>query len=267
VELTGEKFMHTAKAGAGQGTEPVHADQHEHQPDIVAPRSAPRSEGDRPLQPVPSARRCDSCGQLVTDPPTGLVERWHWDEAAANVVAKARGFGESIALIMIDLDRFKDVNDSYGHLAGDAVLRAVADVIRDTTREGDLACRYGGSAGDEFLVLLPSSELDEALAVAERIRAGITSMSVTAKVTRELSATIEGQTASIGVATYSLGDLVELDLEDLMLDADVSLRAAKRHGRDRICVANMDVSGNRASGSQAGRRLTTWSRFRRLRSV
>jgi diguanylate cyclase (GGDEF)-like protein len=252
--------MHTAKAGAGQGGPPDHADQHEHHPDIVAPRSAP--------EPMRSGhRRCDSCGQLMSDPPTGLIERWHWDEVAADTVAKARGRGESIALIMIDLDRFKDVNDSFGHLAGDAVLRGVADVIRDCTREGDLACRYGGSAGDEFLVLLPASELDEALSVAERIRAGINGMSVTAKVTRELSATIEGQTASIGVATYSLGDLVELDLEDLMLDADVSLRAAKRHGRDRICVANMDVSGNRAQGAQTGRRMATWPRFRRLRSV
>ncbi|HYQ62094.1 GGDEF domain-containing protein [Actinophytocola sp.] len=255
--------MPTAKAGAGQGEQPAHADQHEHSPEIIAPRTS----GDRPLRSVPATRRCESCGQMVIDPPTGLIERWHWDEAAADVVAVARSRGDSIALIMIDLDRFKEVNDSYGHLAGDAVLRSVADVIRDKTREGDLACRYGGSAGDEFLVLLPSTELDDALAVAERIRAGITSMSVTAKVTRELSATIEGQTASIGVATYILGDLVELDLEDLMLDADVSLRAAKRHGRDRICVANMDVTGNRASSSQAGRRLTTWSRFRRLRSV
>jgi diguanylate cyclase (GGDEF)-like protein len=255
--------MHTAKAGAGQGERPAHAD-HEHQPEIVAPRSS----GDRPLRTVPAARRrCESCGQLMTDPPTGLIERWHWDEAAADIVARARLGGEPIALIMIDLDRFKDVNDSYGHLAGDAVLRGVADVIRDATREHDLACRYGGSAGDEFLVLLPASELDEALVVAGQIRAGITSMSVTAKVTRELSATIEGQTASIGVATYNIGDLVELDLEDLMLDADVSLRAAKRHGRDRICVANMDVTGNRATSSSGGRRLTTWSRFRRLRSV
>jgi diguanylate cyclase (GGDEF)-like protein len=255
--------MHTAKAGAG----PAHADEHEHQPEIVAPRSAPRSEGDRPLKSVPAARRrCDSCGQLVTDPPTGLIERWHWDEVAVDVVARARGRGEPIALIMIDLDRFKDVNDSYGHLAGDAVLRGVADVIRDNTRDGDLACRYGGSAGDEFLVLLPSSRLEEALAVADRIRGGITSMSVTAKVTRELSATIEGLTASIGVATYNLGDLVELDLEDLMLDADVSLRAAKRHGRDRICVANMDVTSNHASSGQSGW-LASWSRFRRLRSV
>jgi diguanylate cyclase (GGDEF)-like protein len=257
--------MHSAKAGAGRGTGPAHAEQHEHHPPEIV---APRSSGDRPLAAVPTARaRCESCGQLMSDPPTGLVERWHWDEAAGDVVSRARGRGESIALIMVDLDRFKDVNDSYGHLAGDAVLRGVADVIRDVTRDGDLACRYGGSAGDEFLLLLPATELDEALAVAEQLRAGITTMSVTAKVTRELSATIEGQTASIGVATYSLGDLVELDLEDLMLDADVSLRAAKRHGRDRICVANMDVTGNRASSSEAGRRLTTWSRFRRLRSV
>ena len=258
--------MQTAKAGAGQkGERPAHADQHEHQPEIIAPRTS----GDRPLRSVPtSRRRCESCGQLVSDPPTGLVERWHWDEAAADVVAAARGRGDSIALIMIDLDRFKDVNDSYGHLAGDAVLRGVADVIRDSTRDGDLACRYGGSAGDEFLVLLPASELDDALAVAERIRAGITGMSVTAKVTRELSATIEGQTASIGVATYSLGDLVELDLEDLMLDADVSLRAAKRHGRDRICVANVDVTSEQLHERRANdRRLTSWSRFRRLRSV
>lgn len=250
--------MHSAKAGPAQ---PGHA---EH-PEIVAPRS-----GDLPLQSTAGTspdRRCDSCGQLMADPPTGLIERWYWDEAAAEVVARARTTGDSIALIMIDLDRFKDVNDSYGHLAGDAVLRGVADVIRDATRDGDLACRYGGSAGDEFLVLLPSSELTEALAVAEQIRAGITGMAVTAKVTRELSATIEGQTASIGVATYGLGDLVELDLEDLMLDADVSLRAAKRHGRDRICVANMDVNGDRANNGQTTKRMATWSRFRRLRSV
>lgn len=256
--------MHTARAGAGEGADPGHAD-HQH-PEIVAPRS-----GERPLQSVPAehapGRRCDSCGQVLTDPPTGLIERWHWDEVAAEIVAQSRVRGDSIALIMIDLDRFKDVNDSYGHLAGDAVLRGVADVIRDCTRDGDLACRYGGSAGDEFLVLLPASELDAALAIAERIRAGITGMSVTAKVTRDLTTTIEGQTASIGVATYGLGDLVELDLEDLMLDADVSLRAAKRHGRDRICVANMDVSATAEAPSQATKRMATWARFRRLRSV
>jgi diguanylate cyclase (GGDEF)-like protein len=211
--------------------------------------------------------RCDSCGKVMEDRPTGLIERWQWDEIAAEEIARSRGHGLSVALIMMDLDRFKDVNDSYGHLAGDAILRAVADVIRQTTRDDDLACRYGGSAGDEFMVLLPESDLTVALEVAERIRMAISNMSVTAKVTRDLSATIEGQTVSIGVATYCLGDLAELDLEDLMLDADVSLRAAKRHGRDRICVANVDVTGEQGQHTRADRRLASWSRFRRLRSV
>jgi diguanylate cyclase (GGDEF)-like protein len=233
------------------------------QPEIVTPRS-----GDRPLQSIPTHPRCDSCGQVLEDRPTGLVERWHWDEIAAEEIARSRGQGLSIALLMIDLDRFKDVNDNYGHLAGDATPRRVADVIRQHTRAQDLACRYGGSAGDEFMVLLPETDLADALAVAERVRAGISTMSVTAKVTRDLSATIEGLTASIGVATYCLGDLAELDLEDLMLDADVSLRAAKRHGRDRICVANVDVTGDQVGQPRAvDRRLPSWSRFRRLRSV
>lgn len=256
--------MSAAKAGPGQRPATGDADSHaDHdQPDIVAPRS-----GERPLQSVPTHRRCDSCGQLLEDQPTGLIERWHWDEIAAEEIARARGQGLSIALIMLDLDRFKDVNDNYGHLAGDAVLRAVADVIREHAREGDLACRYGGSAGDEFMVLMPEADVTGALALAERIRTGIRNMSVSAKVTRDVSATIEGQTASIGVATYCLGDLAELDLEDLMLDADVSLRAAKRHGRDRICVANVDVTADQGNHGRADRRLASWPRFRRLRSV
>lgn len=256
--------MSTAKAGTGRGSATGTADPTSAggQPEIVAPRS-----GERPLQSVPTHRRCDSCGQVLEDRPTGLIERWHWDEIAAEEIARSRAQGLSIALIMIDLDRFKDVNDNYGHLAGDAILRGVADVIRHATRDGDLACRYGGSAGDEFMVLLPEADLSAALAVAERIRTGIGDMSVNAKVTRDLSATIEGQTVSIGVATYCLGDLAELDLEDLMLDADVSLRAAKRHGRDRICVANVDVTGEQANQVRADRRFASWSRFRRLRSV
>jgi diguanylate cyclase (GGDEF)-like protein len=256
--------MSTAEAGPGQRSANGDADAHagHTEPEIVAPRS-----GDRPLQSVPTHRRCDSCGQVLEDRPTGLIERWHWDEIAAEEIARARGQGLSIALIMLDLDRFKDVNDNYGHLAGDAILRGAADVIREHSREGDLACRYGGSAGDEFMVLLPEADISDALTVAERIRSGISSMSVTAKVTRDLAATIEGQTVSIGVATYCLGDLAELDLEDLMLDADVSLRAAKRHGRDRICVSNVDVTADQAQQTRADRRLTSWSRFRRLRSV
>lgn len=239
----------------------------EHATSVPAPTKPARSEHaqrSRDTEPASRPHRCRSCGQPLIDPPTGLIERWNWDDLAASTLARARRHRHSVALIMIDLDRFKTVNDENGHLAGDAVLRGVADVLRESARDGDLACRYGGTAGDEFLVLLPQTVLEDALAVAERIRTGITAMTVTAKVARGVSTTITGQTASIGVAAYCPSDLTELDLEDLLLDADVALRAAKRHGRDRICLANVDLAGGQ---SQAGRRLESWSRFRRLRSV
>lgn len=254
--------MRSARAGTGETPAPAPAPDI---PDIIAPRS-----GDRLLQSVATSSakpRCGSCGQVIADPPTGLLERTHWDDQATVALTRSRSSGESIALIMIDLDRFKDVNDRYGHIAGDAVLRGAADVIRECAGQQSLACRYGGSAGDEFMVLLPDTSLEDAVSIAERARAGITGMAVTAKVTRTLTATLEGQTASIGVASYCQGDLAELDLEDLMLDADVALRAAKRHGRDRICIANLDVTTGQETTSRADERMANWSTYRRLRSV
>jgi diguanylate cyclase (GGDEF)-like protein len=214
-----------------------------------------------------TGRSCQSCGQPLHDLPTGLLERWRWDELAASTLSRVRHQNWSAALLVIDLDRFKEINDEYGHPAGDAVLQAVADLLCEQTRDEDLACRYGGYAGDEFLVLLVRTGMEEALSVAERIRAGIAGLSVTTKVTRELSATISGHTASIGVAAYCPVDLAELGLEDLLLDADAALRAAKRRGRDRICLANVDLTEENESRTRAGRRRESWSRFRRLRSV
>lgn len=243
----------------------VAADEHAASvPAPTKPALSKHAQRTRDGEPTSRPHRCRSCGQPLIDPPTGLIERWNWDDLAADILARARRQRRSVALLMIDLDRFKTVNDEHGHLAGDAVLRGVADVLRESSREGDLACRYGGTAGDEFLVLLPETLLDDALSVADRVRIGITAMTVTAKVARGVSTTITGQTASIGVAAYCPSDLTELDLEDLLLDADVALRAAKRHGRDRVCLANVDLAGGQ---SQAGRRLESWSRFRRLRSV
>jgi diguanylate cyclase (GGDEF)-like protein len=221
----------------------------------------------QPLRRTHAEHCCQSCGHPLQDPPTGLLERWRWDELVTTTLNRARNRGWSVALLMIDLDRFKEVNDEYGHPAGDAVLRGVADLLREQTGADDLACRYGGYAGDEFLVLLPDAGMEDALSVAERIRAAITELSVTTKVTRELSTTITGHTASIGVAAYCPVDLAELDVEDLLLDADVALRAAKRHGRDRICLANVDLADDSEWRARAGRRRESWSRFRRLRSV
>lgn len=228
---------------------------------------AAAGEEAQPLRLTHAEHCCQSCGHPLSDPPTGLLERWRWDELVTTTLSRARSRQWSVALLMIDLDRFKDVNDEYGHPAGDAVLRGVADLLREQTSEDDLACRYGGYAGDEFLVLLPDAGLEDALAVAERLRAAITGLSVTTKVTRELSTTITGLTASIGVAAYCPVDLAELDVEDLLLDADAALRAAKRHGRDRICLANVDLANESESHTRAGQRRESWSRFRRLRSV
>lgn len=210
---------------------------------------------------------CASCGQPIHDSPTGLLERWRWDELAAVALTRVRRQEWPAALMVIDLDRFKEVNDEFGHPAGDALLHAVANQLRQHTREDDLACRYGSYAGDEFLVLLPGTDMADALLVAERIRAGIAGISVTTKVTRELVATIRGHTASIGVAAYCPVDLIELGLDDLVLDADAALRAAKRRGRDRICLANVDVGEDAEPAPCAGLRREPWSRFHTLRPV
>jgi hypothetical protein len=101
---------------------------------------------------------CKSCGQLLgyrsTDKLTGLLDRWGWDASAPQAFARAVGQRRSTALLIVDLDWFKLVNDEFGHPAGDAVLRSTAAVLRNASREGDLVGRYGG---DEFLMLLSPS--------------------------------------------------------------------------------------------------------------
>lgn len=123
----------------------------------------------RAVSSVDSQSWCSECGRPQTDPMTGLMDRWSWTQRAAILL---EGFGrgrDPIALLIADLDRFKAINDSAGHTAGDAVLAAVADAIRMETRSGDLWGRYGSYAGDEFVGLLPGASATGGLAVAERL--------------------------------------------------------------------------------------------------
>jgi diguanylate cyclase (GGDEF)-like protein len=172
---------------------------------------------------------CDSCGHphglWGTDRLTLLLDRWGWDDQAAELLKAS----PSTALLVVDLDNFKRVNDRFGHVAGDEVLRDVADTLRRVTRKGDLLGRYGGHGGDEFLVLLPGTDTEGALTVAERIRTGIRSMVVTAP-TSSGTTSITATTASIGLSVGS----PETDLQSLVLQADAALRGAKRTGRDRV---------------------------------
>lgn len=176
-----------------------------------------------------TAPNCESCGQphglWATDRLTLLLDRWGWDDRAAAVLRESK----PTSLLVVDVDNFKRVNDRFGHVAGDEVLKGVAETLRRITRKSDLLGRYGGQGGDEFLVLLPETAIDDARAIAERIRASVRDMTVTAPVPGGTT-TVESVTVSIGMSEGSL----DTDLESLVVDADAALRNAKRGGRDRV---------------------------------
>ena len=166
--------------------------------------------------------------QVMQDGLTGLANRRHFDQMLAREYGRAARMGRSLALIMIDIDFFKQYNDIYGHPAGDECLRAVSRAIRDETptRPGDLAARYGG---EEMVILLPETDMAGAMTVAQRIHASI----------HELDLPHRGST--IGIVTVSTGVdalIPQRDLntpESLLLNADKALYVAKSCGRDRVC--------------------------------
>jgi len=182
--------------------------------------------------------RCRACGQPLgywaVDWLTGLLDRWGWEDHAPRTHDDARQQGTPIALLAIDLDRFKRINDDHGHPAGDAVLRSIADVLRRVTRTTDLISRYGG---DEFLVLAPGTDLDGALALGRRIHEGIRTATTTAESAYGRRITIVDLTASVGIAVQYPEH--QLALFDLVLQADTALRHAKRLGRNQICIADL----------------------------
>jgi diguanylate cyclase (GGDEF)-like protein len=179
---------------------------------------------------------CATCGQPLgsrtTDKLTGLLDRWAWDQAAAEVLDR---LGDQPAvLLMLDLDRFKEINDTHGHLAGDAVLRAIAAVVRSAVRQPDIVGRYGGHAGDEFLVLLPATDLGRGDKVAARILARIRAAAILAPSARGGEITITGLSASVGLAVSECAQ--DKELAALIESADAALVRAKQHGRGRVTV-------------------------------
>src|SRR5438067_1116813 len=157
----------------------------------------------------------------VTDDLTGLYNRRYLMDALANEMRRSRRLDHPCALLMADVDHFKEYNDAYGHLAGDEALRRIAGILRDTTRDVDCAARYGG---EEFVVLLPETRAAGAIETAQRFRASLA--------TDEL---VGGKlSVSIGVAQFPEdGDAPE----GLLARADAALYRAKREGRDRVLRA------------------------------
>lgn len=168
----------------------------------------------------------------ITDVLTGWHNRRYLETRMREELARAQRAGNNLICLMLDLDHFKRINDRFGHLAGDAVLREVAQRIEYQVRISDVAARYGG---EEFVVLLPATELPVAVNIAERIRAAVSSSPI--EIREGHAATM---TVSIGVAAVQpkpkQNDLKTIG-ESLLAQADVALYRAKSEGRDRVVTA------------------------------
>lgn len=159
----------------------------------------------------------------TTDPLTGLNNRYIFNKEMAKEINRARRFNLPLSLLMADLDHFKKVNDTYGHLAGDETLRKVAALISDSVRNIDIACRYGG---EEFAVLLPMTDMEGAMMIAERLRQEVELLKIEFnKLTIEI-------TISIGVATYQ-GESAMRFFER----ADQAAYRSKIEGRNKVSAA------------------------------
>ena len=164
--------------------------------------------------------------EAVIDPLTGMLNRNALGSRVAELTQQAALSGEPIGLILADIDHFKQVNDSLGHAAGDAVLRDVASVLRKQLRAFDLAYRLGG---EEFLVLLPGADSAQTCALAEELRQAVSS--------EPLGGGVD-VTLSLGVSASERGET--FDYAQVFAEADAALYEAKRLGRDRVCSAGSD---------------------------
>ena len=162
------------------------------------------------------------------DPKTGLLNAREYEISLDDELERAARTGSPLSVLMTDLDLLRDINNTFGHLAGDAVIRGIAGVIRGELRRYDIAARFGG---EEFSVLLPSTEPEQALEIAERIRRAVEAARFEEQTVSEpLSATL-----SIGVAAYPRD---ALDAKGLVHAADIAVYEAKARGRNRV----VDVS-------------------------
>jgi diguanylate cyclase (GGDEF)-like protein len=174
--------------------------------------------------------------QAVTDELTGLFNHRRFQEVISAEVERARRYGQEMGLIMLDIDNFKQVNDTYGHLQGDFVLREVARVLRQSSREIDEPARYGG---EEMAVALPQTDLEGAYQFAERVRQAVEALELPLP-------TGDGHlkvTASFGVASLATAD--HADKDALVAAADRALYEAKRTGKNRTVRANGALQADR----------------------
>ncbi len=176
--------------------------------------------------------------QVVTDPLTGLFNVRHFRKSLEHELERTRRTGMTTALIMVDLDHFKNINDTWGHESGNQVLQTVAQLLQDQTRKLDICCRYGG---EEFAVILPSTELMLARQVTERC------LNALRETVIPLDETNLQVTASIGVA---VADNSAQTAESLIENADECMYEAKRGGRNQVVSKRPQPSESAVSADE-----------------
>lgn len=210
-------------------------EQHEHLEEIVSVRTAELSEANQQLMAEVERRRRleEQLRELSTrDPLTGLYNRREMERFLREELARCNRYGRPLSVVMIDLDHFKKLNDTYGHQGGDDALRWTAGVLRAGLRTTDRAVRYGG---EEMALILTETDGESAWGVADRLRKTLAAepVEVTGDDGRSRQAVV---TMSAGVASFPADGTT---MEQLLASADAALYAAKRSGRNRVCKARV----------------------------
>jgi diguanylate cyclase (GGDEF)-like protein len=198
-----------------------------------------------------SARTADDVTRLchleyesIMDPQLGIYNRRYMDRCLRSEAEKSRRYGLELAVLLIDVDFFKRINDSYGHLVGDRVLQALAQMIKGSVRDFDMVFRYGG---EEIMVLLPYTTLSGAETLAERLRQWVSERCMVEEVCN--GAPIDVRiTISIGVSAFNLD--VENEGE-MVARADMALYRAKQNGRNRVEIADSAQLKQAGKGASA----------------
>lgn len=180
--------------------------------------------------------RADLLHRAETDPLTGVANRRRFLRRGLRDLDDTRRSGEALSLVILDIDRFKGINDTHGHAAGDEVLKLVADLLASALRRRDSLARIGG---EEFAIMLPDTPLDDAVAIAEQLRQRMISLPMPLLGGAAI-------TASFGVSAAQCDDA---DIEALMRRADRALYDAKRSGRNAVASRSQDDR----DGTNAGR--------------
>jgi len=167
------------------------------------------------------------------DPLTNLYNRRYFNDISKTLLSLANREKNGLSLLMIDIDRFKTINDNYGHLVGDVVLKELAFTLLKTTRSSDVIIRFGG---EEFLIILPHTHIKGAQEIAEKIRYNIKNLEIHIKDSVDK---IIKFTVSIGITECYCGD--DKDIDTLVRRADEAMYDAKHNGRDRIVTYKKDI--------------------------